>query len=232
MAHDYIPKRDAEFRDWSASFSGHINSAPEQFGLTPLLASEYAALNDAFAAALTAAGDRARPAVAAKKTARKAAEKQARALVRIIQAHPQTTNAMRAAISIPVRDVEPSPVHPPPDAPSLSVKLLRDSTVRITVHDPVLGTRGKPKGALGAELYSFVGEAPPDSLDDWRYEGTTGRPRTNITLRRGVFPGAKVWFTACWLNPRFSRGPMAHPDTVHIACPTLMPADLEQRMAA
>jgi hypothetical protein len=232
MAHDYIPRRDAEFLGWSGAFSEHINNSPEAVGLTPLLASQYAALHDAFAAAFAAASDRAVPAIEAKKTARKAAEKQAWLLVRIIQSHPETTNAIRATLAITVPDTEPTQVARPSIRPSVFVKLLFGSTVRITLRDPTSPRRGKPAGIAGAKLYSYVGETPPDSLAEWNDEGITGRPRTVITLRRGIVPGAKVWITACWYNPRGQCGPASQPKPLHVAYPTMALGQSELCMAA
>lgn len=222
MAHDYIPRRDMEFLGWSGAFSEQINATPAQFGLTPLLASQYAALHDAYVAALAAAADRARPAIATKKSARKAAEKQARALVRIIQAHPGMTDAMRCALRITVRDAEPTRVARPTDRPSISLKLLFGSTVRITLRNPASLGRRKPAGVAGAMVYSFVGRIPPDSLSEWTNHVITTRPRTTITLQRGIVPGSQVWFVACWYNPRGQSGPLSEAKSIHVACPTLM----------
>jgi len=62
---------------------------------------------------------------------------------------------------------------------------------------------------------------PPDSLDEWNAEGMTTRPRTDITLQRGIVPGAKVWMTAYWYNPRGACGPAAKPKSTCVQCPTM-----------
>ena len=47
----------------------------------------------------------------------------------------------------------------------------------------------------------------PTSRADWKYEQTTTRATVDITFRAGVAPGAQVWFSARWINPRDQPGP-------------------------
>jgi hypothetical protein len=210
MAHDYIPKRDAEFRDWSRSFSEQINANPEQFGLTPLLASEYAALNDAYAAALEAAFDRARPAIETKKTARKAAEKEARRLVRIIQVHPSTTNTMRAELRITVPDPELTPVAQPREMPLMIIVGVVGPTVRLRFRGMTEARRGKPEGVSGVTVLSYVGDEPPADPMQWAFHGSTSRLTYDATFHN-VEAGTRVWLTAFWFNTRAESGPVCAP---------------------
>lgn len=242
MAHDFIPRRDAEFLHWSANFVQQTNAppppGPSQWGLTPAQATEYALLHDAFASAYQIASDpttRTAPSIVSKNVARRDLERYARLLVRIIQATPSVTNTQKAQLRITVRDVNPSPVPPPKEAPRVFVKLLHGSTVRVTLRSADSPRKGKPAGIAGAMVYSFVGNTPPDSLSQWNLEGGTTRTTMDVTFgsgTHGIQPGDKVWITAYWYNPRAQRGPAAQPKSTYIQCPTLMLDNPSLRLAA
>ena len=236
MAHDFIPRRDAEFRDWSGNFVQQTNADPSQWGLTPAQSTQYASLHDAFASAYRIASDpgtRTAPSIMGKNAARGELERYARLLVRIIQATPGVTDQQKVELRITVRDVNPSPVPRPHESPRVFVKLLHGSTVRITLRSADSPRKGKPAGIAGAMVYSFVGDTPPDSLSQWNLEGGTTRTTMDITFGpTGIFPGAKVWITAYWYNPRAQRGPAAQPKSTYIQCPTLLLGDATLRLAA
>ncbi len=223
MAHDFIPRPDVKFLDWSRSFSARINATPEDFGLSVEQAVAYSVLHSAFDVAYRAVrqpSTRTSLTVLAKKEARRAAEREARRLARLIHATPGITNTQRHKLGLTVRDGEPSPIPRPADPPRLFVKLLRGATVRIRLRGVDSLRRGKPAGVAGASVFSHVGERPPDSLSKWTYEGDTTRPQMDVTLPPSTAPGATVWLTAYWYNPRAQRGPACVPQYTHIQCPT------------
>ena len=233
MPHDYMPKRNADFLEWSRSFSQQINAAPTQFGLTPLQTSEYAALHAAFADAYHTAATpstRTPPSIEAKRQARRAAERVARLLVRIIQATPTVTNAQKVGLALTVRDRSQMLVARPTESPRLFTKLLHGSTVRITLLGVNTTSRSKPEGVAGAMVFSYVGDVPPGDFSQWDQMATTN-PRLTMTFN-DVVPGAKVWLAAAWFNPRMERGPACAPKSLHVACQTLLLADAEQHQAA
>jgi hypothetical protein len=53
-----------------------------------------------------------------------------------------------------------------------------------------------------------------------------------VTFGPPVPPGAKVWLTACWYNPRGELGPAATAVYTHIQCPAALPAGQSLRAAA
>lgn len=235
MAHDYIPRRDAEFLQWSRVFSETISADPTSFGLTAAQAAEYASLHNAYADAFQTSFEpatRTAPAIVVKNETRSDAEAYARLLVRIVQATPIVTDEQRSALSITVRDRNPSPVPRPNEAPHAFVDLVRGSTVRVRLRSEESPRRSKPEGVAGAMIYSFVGDTPPDEIHDWAFNGATTRTTTEITFGDGIQPGARVWITACWFNPRAQRGPAAQPASTYIQCPTLLLRAAEARLAA
>jgi len=235
MAHDFIPRRDAAFRDWSRVFSEAINSTPEAFRLTPQQAADYAALNDAYAAALQVASEpntRTTVTVSAKKTARRNAEREARRLARLIQATKGITNDQRAQLGLTVRDAHMTPVAQPTQPPTLFVKLRFGSTIRVTLRERDSSRSGKPEGVAGAIVLSYVGDSPPAELSDWTLARNTTRPKIDVTIGGDLAPGAKVWITAYWYNTRAQAGPAARPKHTYIQCPTLWFQKDELRQAA
>ncbi len=233
MAHDFIPRRDCDFVNFSASFSARINATPVAFGLTPAMASDYAALNATLHSAFTRATQsitRTTPAVGAKNTARRNAERSLRQLARLIQATPGVSNEHKQALGLTVRDTQPSPVRRPVERPRVSAKLLFGSTVRITVQARKSLRRGKPQGVAGATILSYVGDRPPADPRKWMQTNTT-RPRLDITFDH-VQPGAVVWIAARWFNPRQQAGPMSEAVYTHMQCQTLRLGNDVLRLAA
>lgn len=236
--HDFIPRRDFDFLEWSRAFRDQIVADPVQFGLTPLLAAQYDLLFQDFAnkyRTASQASTSTRPAVLAKNESRRALEAESRRLSRLIQATAGVTEAQKRGLGLTVRDTQPTPLPRPATPPRVSLKLLYGSTIRVTLRDLDSPRRGKPAGIAGATVFTHVGNLPPDSLSKWRMEGVTTRPTMDVTIGNGaqpVAPGAKVWVTAYWQNPRGQRGPAASPQYTHIQCQTLRLENAGLRMAA
>lgn len=235
MAHDFIPRRDMAFREWSANFSAVINAAPEAFGLSAAQAADYAALHDAYAAALTIACEprtRTSVSISVKKSARHNAEREARRLARLIQATNGISNVQRAQLGLTVPDTKPTPVAPPKQPPSLFVKLRFGSTIRVMLREQGTSRRGKPEGVAGAIVLSYVGDTPPGDFSKWTLAANTTRPNADVTIAGDIEPGAKVWITAYWYNARAQAGPAARPEYTYIQCPTLWFEKSNLRLAA
>src|SRR5262245_6624927 len=102
---DYLPSSDADFNTWQANFIAYVNLNLVFLGLTPadLVAAQagnadwilkYPAFTVALAAYKSALND--------KNDSRETYESALRAVVRQIQAFPNTTNAQRAAMGLPI----------------------------------------------------------------------------------------------------------------------------------
>jgi hypothetical protein len=88
--------------------------------------------------------------------------------------------------------------------------------VRLKLRDITVVRRGRPPGVAGAVVFSFVGATPPTSLADWRFEQNTSKTSLEINFPATVPPGARVWFTAFWFNPRAQNGPASAPTGINI----------------
>jgi hypothetical protein len=218
---DFLPTRDGDLLTWSVNFNAKINATPTDYGLTAGQATAYTTLHDAFATAFQTASDpltRSPANIVAKDGAKAALITSARQLAGIIQKYPGTTDFMRSELGLTVKDAEPSPIPPPADAPQLDVVTVSGRTVRIRLRDVANPTRrGKPAGVSGASVFSYVGATPPPDVAAWKFEGNIGVTKVDVTFPTTVEPGAQVWLTAFWFNPRKQSGPACTPVTTYLA---------------
>lgn len=218
---DFLPRSDSALLAWSASFSTKINADAISFGLTLTQASDYAALQTAFASAMATVTDPLTKSPAntvAKNTARQALIANTRALVRIIQAYPGTTDFMRAELGITVPDPEPSPTPIPANAPIFSIEKVAGYKIYYSMREPNSDSRGKPDGVIGAQLLAYVGDEAPANPADWQSLGLITRTLSYAILPSALYPaGSRVWLSASWVNPKGQVGPMSTPTSCYIS---------------
>ena len=234
MAHDFIPRRNDLFLSWSANFRARIVASPDTYGLTEAQAAHFAVLQEAYRSAFLLASNpqtRTTSAIVSRNASRAVCEREARRLVRLIQAADTTTNAIRADLGLTIPSEHVSHIPPPAATPRISAKLIQGSTVRLRLVDQQTGRRGKPHGVAGAVIYHHIGNQPPHALSEWKQLCMTSRPRNTVIIR-DIAPGEKVWFTAHWYNPRGERGPSATPVSVQVAYQTMLLTDHRHRLAA
>src|SRR5688572_10494619 len=213
-----IPTKDTLLVDWSTNANSRLTSAPATYGTTAAIATQYDALHDAFIlaynnmAAARASGTRSQSLTNLKNEARRDLLNFARPLYKTIQANTAVQASAKIELGIVVPDVEPTPLPPPADAPGIDIVSAVGNTVRLRLHDAANPTRkGKPLGVDGASVFSFVGAAAPTDPAAWKFEGNTTLTKFTVAFPGSVPPGAKVWFTAFWFNPRAQSGPAATP---------------------
>jgi hypothetical protein len=211
----FLPVREAELVTWSLNWKTRITATPTTFGLTAAQATAYGTLHDEFVEAYNACNSDAtnsRSATITKRACKAALIAEARRLAAIVQAFPDTTDTMRSDLGLTVRDAEPSPIPAPGRAPNILVKSTDQNTVHIRLVDPAEPTRrGKPDGVEGIAVFSFVGDEAPSTTAGWKFEGNTTRTAFDVTFPASTTPGARVWFTAFYFNPRAQSGPAAAP---------------------
>jgi hypothetical protein len=215
---DYLPTREADLQQWSETFDALITATPAAYGLTAAQAVAYAALHTGFSDAwriANANATRTPSAIETKNTAKEALIRGPggiRELAGIIQEFPGTTNTERTDLGLTVRDPDPSPIPAPTMAPGLDIVSVTGRTVRIRLHDAASpSSRAKPDGVKGASVYSFVGAAAPETIEGWKYEGSTTRTVVDVDFPATVSAGSKVWLAAYWTNPRLQSGPPCDP---------------------
>ena len=137
-------------------------------------------------------------------------------LAKLVQAAPLVTDAQKFSLGLNVR-AAPTPVPPPSTSPNLDVVSVTAWTVKIKLHDAASGKkRGRPPGVKGVAVFSCVAAAPPTDLNDWHFEGNTGKTTIDVAFSNTVASGAKAWLTAFWFNPRMESGPACTPVPVTV----------------
>ena len=220
MSRNFIPTRDALLLDWSNNFHSLIQSAPTTYGLTAAQATSYGTLNTSWSDAYTTAtapSTRTRGTIAAKNAARKLVIANARLLARIVQATASVTAQQKIDLGLTPRDVTPSPINPPTQAPVLEIVSALGRTLKVNLRSVGSDRRGKPDGVHGASIFSFVGATAPASIEDWVFQGSTTRTSFEVEFAPSVPAGSQVWLTAFWFNPRSQSGPACTPISAYIA---------------
>ncbi len=238
MAEPFYRMSDGDFLAWAAAMSRHLTDAPPAFGISAAQAGAFADLLGGFDAALARWADpatRTPVASAAKRAARQFLLDGARHLVSTINSNPATTDAQRGELGIALRR-RPARVQAPADAPIVVVEGTRGRSVTCRLVAPGSG-RGRPAGARGAGIYSFVGPAaptppsPPNDPAAWHFEGLMTATRFTLDFARRT-DADTVWVSAHWYNARGEPGPSAAPATVNLPANAPLPAEASMKLAA
>jgi hypothetical protein len=213
-----VPKLDSELFPWSANFAKLAQERPEVYHLAPETVAQYVAAHEAYAAAYQAAANpkaRSSSLVSARRAVKVQLLELARSLYGGIAASLDISDADKGAIGVNVRRPA-SPVPPPDVAPFMNIVSVAGNLVTVRLRDGVPGKRRRLPGAAYANLYTFVGENPPNNTRDWTYLGATAKTTHTIAFDMALPPGTVVWVTACWLNRRAQPGPPANPVSAYI----------------
>jgi hypothetical protein len=212
----YLPSREEALLAWAQNASTLITATPTAFGLTAADATALASLVSAYAVALAAATNpsTSTPAtVATKNTARITMVSAIRSMVKRVQATATVTPTQKISLGINVKDVHPTPIPAPSTRPVMSVVSVVGRTVSVRVTDETTPTkRAKPEGTAGLQVFSCIttGDAPaPDDLDQWTFEGLSGKSSFDIVYPMSAAPGTKVWACCRWYSPRREVGPVS-----------------------
>jgi hypothetical protein len=215
------------------NFSAKVGANPHGYGLTEDQGEACTAANTAYSTAYLAAVNpetRTRGAVAAKNAARAALAAVLSGLVKIINGTPSVTDAMKIELGPSVRKM-PAPIPPPANAPSIDIISITGRTVKLRLHGEDAMRRGKPAGVAWAEVYSYVGEAPPADVALWTRQANSTRPRVTITFGQSA-QAQTVWLTASWFSPTAAKGPGSDPVSVNLPAAAPLPDEGKIRLAA
>lgn len=208
---------DAALLIWLQNFSQRLTSGPAGFHITTEQATLMAGKVTSFESALSAwSNPITRTPIASenKQVARTEAVEVARNLVAAINTNPLTTDAQRDELGIKLRN-PPTPVPVPSETPELDVISVNGRTVNMRVHSATEHGR-KPDGVAGANVWTFVGDVPPDELTGFFFWGLSTRNLFEVTFPNTVEPGSKVWFAAGWVNSKGQVGPVCDPVSTHV----------------
>jgi hypothetical protein len=219
----FQPRRDADLLTWSINFRAKIVATPETFGLDADQAARYADLHDAFAAAYATVHDpntNCKQAYITKNEAIEAllyADGGAWPLVRIIQAHPDTTDAMRGELGLRIPERTRSEAPQPHTPPQLSIVATNARRVTVRLRDPDHpDRRGKPRGMQGATVLYHVGDDAATDPARWNFAMMSSKTVFDVEVPASVPAGSRLWLTAFWFNARKHVSTPATPRSTRI----------------
>ena len=234
----FVPTADDKLLSWSATFKSHIVANPTTYGLVALQSSSYATLHDSYAVALATVADKNTRNVSnveLKNVAKRNLTIQARGLGGMVQKNPAISDALKLGLGITVRS-QGQPIPAPSSSPLIEIVGVAGNTVSLRFKSTeTIGKRGKPAGVQGVQIHSLVGDAAnTQDVSAWTFQGTTSQTLIDIELPESVAPGAMVWFTAAWVNPRLMTGPAADPVSTHtqFGSTKVMPVATRRKRAA
>jgi len=214
---DYIPRADADFDSWQANFVTYANANLAGLGLvagdlTPIAGGQtgwttaYTAHIAAQAAALSA--------TALKDTARQTYVFLLRGLVKRLQASPAVNDAERGALGITIPDPTATPAVAPTTKPVVTVECARLRHV-IAFRDESKTGRGKPEGALGAEIWMKIGPTPP--VDPGELSFVALDTKSPYTLEFAGADGGKLaHYMLRWVTGTGLKGPWSETASITI----------------
>jgi hypothetical protein len=216
---NFYRKKNSELLTASADFHTAIAADFASLGLTSAQATAYGVVNTAFATAYGVATDpatRTSAAIEARNQARENLVTMAKQLSDNIINNPAVSNATLMELGLDPRR-ERTPIPPPTTSPDIDIVSVVGRTVKIRLHSAGSSRRGKPDGVNGVAIFSHAGATAPASINDWTFEGNSGKTIVDVVFPDTVAPGSLVWFTAFWFNNRKQSGPACDPVSINIA---------------
>lgn len=213
------PQKQSEFVPWAANYKTKLKATPSRYSVTVAQADENEDLYDAFLLKWNVCqvpATKTTPAVEAKNEALQTLRSNISMLARIINGSPTTTNEMRSELGLPQHAETASPINPPTEKPVMEIVEIDGRIVRINLRTVGTPRRGKPPFVWGANVYSFVGDAPPSDINAWVLEGESTRPDFSVEFPASTPAGSRVFLCACWKSPRLMTGPACNPVEVYL----------------
>jgi hypothetical protein len=84
-------------------------------------------------------------------------------------------------------------------------------TANIRVFDPETIRRGKAKGAMSANIFTYVGTTQPSDPTQYFFQGATTRAKTQINFAPSIPNGSTIWIMCNWVTARGEISPASLP---------------------
>ncbi len=204
---DYLPTNSAELSAFAENLYAKVSGAPGNYGLT---ATDMIKLDNSKNEFKTSLGDHTIKRIAAgvarilKDDNQTSLEDMLRALVKIIQSNPTTTNEMRGDLQITIPDTTATPTPAPDAMPVVSI----DTLVPLRHHIVFSGetSRAKPKGVRALEIWLKLGGDATGNEADYQFLAQdTDTPY--IKQFNAADSGKQAHYLFCWVNAKGERGP-------------------------
>jgi hypothetical protein len=206
---DYIPRPDAQFNDWQVNFTDYLsaNAAALGVGETEIkeLLAQRAEWEDTYRQCLSAQAA-ATSAREAKDTSRNDWQGTIRSLAQRLQASKTTTDAQRAALGITVPDRISTPAGAPTSRPSARIENRGGLRHTVNFVDENTPTRtAKPAGVMGAEIWVYLGDAPPADSQQMHFLGLDTSTPYEAKFE-AADAGKTAYYRLRWVNRQGEAG--------------------------
>ena len=210
MSNDYIPTSDADLIAWVNNFLAYANANLATLGL---VAANLTPVQDAASNFQTNFADNntaqasAQAARQKKDDSRDALVALVRPLARQLQARETVKDSHRQSLGLNVKSTARTAAAAPTTRPVATV----DTSQRLRhvisfVDEQTPGSRAKPAGVMGCEVWVKIGPTPPIDASECRYLATdTATPYT--AEYDGADGGKIAHYLLRWVNTRGERGP-------------------------
>lgn len=209
MSSDYIPNTDAEFRSWLKNFLDYASANLAALGLVVADIAPHQAAATTYNTALdnnVAAQAAAKATRESKDVAREAAEDLVRPLAQRLQSSESVQNADRQSLGLPVRATTRSPAPEPTTRPIVTVDTSQRLQHTISfVDENTPGSRARPEGVTGCEVWMKIGTLPTDPRELTYLATDTRTPY--VANFDGADGGKIAHYMLRWVNSRGERGP-------------------------
>jgi len=223
-------KKDALLKPQAVNFSTVLAANPAVYQQTPATATSVTAAVGAYVASFdTLTEARANGVRSEQMTATKDADREAmldalRPIYALVQESTLVSDALKIALGVHVKSTHNTPQPVPQFAPLMGVVKVDGSIVTLRMADPEEpGSNRRPLFTAGMSVFSYVGETPPATATDFKFEGNTGKTTIDIALPPSVATGATVWFTCFYFNNRKESGPACTPISTTLGAGSTMP---------
>jgi hypothetical protein len=204
--------RDATLVSWTQNFIRHTQPMPADFGLTVNQVDSLAELLNNMEEIVDLCSDPAtatRPAFETKRTEKAALVQACQSLIKIVQAFPALTNTQRVDLQINVADRSPSRRPIPTERATIEIAKVTFRTVSVIARTEE-GRAAKPPLTQSIEVFTYVGDMLPTSMEDWRLTRSVSRSRFEIEFPQSPPAGQTVFIAVAYQNAS-GMGPMSQP---------------------
>lgn len=233
---DFIPRKDAEFRDWARNFVRRITDTPGVYGLVQADADSLNVVYERFDAAyrITSSPDtRTQPAITAKQEARWTLENLIRAYARDIKANLGVTDGDKIALGVPPINATRSKRKVPHVSPELNILGQTPGVDHLRVTQSTSNSSAKPYGAERLEVFIAYTEAgdPPPTKEDAKY--LRSFRKKNIKIEHDPAMGEKrATYWARWAGFNDDVGPWSLPVSMSSATQAKQKKEAEAKQNA
>lgn len=204
MNNDYVPKREAELRDYAANFAALTSAAPASYALTAGDAAQISQVVQDFVTSyelLQSPHTRTSPNVAAKDGAKATLISVLRGYAMQIKANRAVEDSAKVALKLKAQDAVRTRGTAPVTFPMLKIASATPRCHRLCWNDSETPeSRAKPARVQGLVLYCTVGTTPPEEALSGRFKALITRQPYRMEFSQGDI-GKTAYYWARWQTP-------------------------------